>query len=124
MEKQFHIGDVLSITTGHLVSPRLMDGVYDILNFMTDDNLFTSQLPRVSDECKPYLLAQHPQLKNVDASGVTTKNHQKWFDQQVARFGKKLLVRQVPCGQHKFRNPLNEAAEMIGGTNKVIAVVI
>ena len=60
--KQFHLGDVLSITTGRLVSPRHIDGVYDILNFMTGDNLFTHQLPRASDECKPYLVAQFPQL--------------------------------------------------------------
>ena len=60
--KQFHLGDVLSITTGRLVSPRHIDGVYDILNFMTGDNLFTHQLPRAFDECKPYLVAQFPQL--------------------------------------------------------------
>ena len=73
--KKFHLGDVLSITTGRLVSPRHMDGVYDILNFMTGDNLFTHQLPRASDECKPHLLAQFPQLAEVDTSGVNGKNH-------------------------------------------------
>jgi len=92
MEKQFHISGVLSVTTGHLVSPRHMDGIYDILNFMTGDNLFTHQLPRASDECKPYLLKQHPQLKDVDASGVTPENWPKRLDQQVARFGENLTV--------------------------------
>jgi hypothetical protein len=29
--KQFHISDVLSITTGRLVSTRHMTGVYDLL---------------------------------------------------------------------------------------------
>ena len=124
MKKQFHIGDVLSITTGHLVSPRGMEGIYDILNFMTGDNLFTHQLPRASEECKPYLLAQHPQIKDVDASGVTHVNWQRWLDQQVARFGEKLSVHPIPEGQHKFRNPLDEAVEMMGGTDKVIPVII
>ena len=64
--KQFHLGDVLSITTGRLVSPRHIDGVYDILNFMTGDNLFTHQLPRASDECKPYLVEQFPQLATTE----------------------------------------------------------
>ena len=29
--RYFHIGDVLTITTGCLLSPRHMEGVYDIL---------------------------------------------------------------------------------------------
>ncbi len=98
--KNFHIGDVLSITTGCLVSPRKMEGVYDILNFMTGDNLFTHQLPRASDECKPYLFKQYPQLKDVvDASSVTPENWQEWIDQQVARFGENLTVCPIPAGQ-------------------------
>ncbi len=72
--KKFHLGDVLSITTQRLVSPRHMVGVYDILNFMTGDNLFTHQLPRAANECKPYLLEQFPKLAEVDASGVNTNN--------------------------------------------------
>jgi len=124
MEKQFHIGDVLSITTGHLVSPRHIDGIYDILNFMTGDSLFTCQLLRAFDECKPHLLEQHPQLNDVDASGVTPENWQEWLDQQVARYGENLTVRPIPEGRHEFRNPLDEAAEMMGGSDKVIPVVI
>lgn len=61
--KDFHLGDVLSITTGVLVSFRSMEGIYDILNFMTGDDLFTHQLPRATDECKPHLLEQFPELK-------------------------------------------------------------
>jgi len=54
-KKEFHIGDVLSITHGRLVSPRHMDGIYDILNFMTGD-----QIPRATEECREPLLRQHP----------------------------------------------------------------
>ena len=60
--KTFHLGDILSVTTSRLVSPRHIDGVYDILNWMTGDNLFTHQLPRASRECEGPLLAQHPDL--------------------------------------------------------------
>lgn len=60
MTKNFHIGDILSITTDFLVSPRGMDGIYDILNFITNDNLFTHQLPRVAKECRPFLLGKYP----------------------------------------------------------------
>lgn len=40
--KAFHIGDVLTVTTGRLVSPRHMYGVYEILNFLTGDRLHVS----------------------------------------------------------------------------------
>lgn len=106
MEKQFHIGDVLSITAGYQVSPREKDGIYDILNFMTSDDLFVSQqFPRALEECKPYLLEQHPQLKCVDASGVTPENWQEWLKKQVLYFGGETLpVRPIPWGRHEFRN--------------------
>jgi hypothetical protein len=60
--KEFSLGDVLSITTGRLLSERHMDGVYDILNWMTGDNLYTHQLPRDGKACEPWLIEQYPQL--------------------------------------------------------------
>lgn len=120
--KEFHLGDVLSITTGRLVSPRHMDGIYDILNFLTGDNLFTHQLPRASDECKPHLLEQFPQLKEVDASAVNGKNYKQWLAKQVAKYGEKFTVKPIPNGAHEVKNPVEEVAEMMGDPNKVIVV--
>lgn len=65
--KPFHIGDVLSITTGRLVSPRHIGGVYEILNHMTGDNLFTHQLGRAAEACAPILLSDHPWLIEMGA---------------------------------------------------------
>lgn len=63
--KDFHIGDILSVTTGRLVSPEHIGGVYKILNWMTSENLMTHQLPRASRECEPFLKAQHPDLSEI-----------------------------------------------------------
>lgn len=133
--KQFHISDVLSITTGRLVSTRHMDGVYDILNFMTGDNLFTHQLPRASDECKPYLLAQFPQLDTPEmqfALGelIEMLNTQSgknepdklilgWLSKLTSgKYGVKceetLEVRAIPTNAHEVKDPIAEAAEMMG----------
>ena len=113
--KKFHLGDVLSITTGRFVSPRHMGGVCDILNFMTGNYLFTYHPMRASYECKSYLLAQFPQLAEVDASGVNGKNHTQWLVKQVAKYGEELEVKPIPKGAHQFKNPIAEVAEMIGG---------
>ena len=75
--KQFHLGDILSVTHDKLLSPRHIKGVYDILNFMTADNLYTHQLPRAADEAKPSLLRQHSFLSGVDVSDITPENHKE-----------------------------------------------
>ena len=65
--KDFHISDLLTLTTGRLVGSRHMRGVYEILNFMTGDSLFTHQLPRAMEECEPWLRQQFPRLFPEDA---------------------------------------------------------
>jgi hypothetical protein len=78
MSMRFHLGDVLSITHDRLVSPSHIGGVYQILNYMTGDDLMTHQLPRAARQCKPELLRQHPQLATPEV------------DFQVARLGEML----------------------------------
>jgi len=53
--RKFHISDILTVTTGKMVSVHNVEGLYDILNYMTEDNLYTHQLPRAMEECEPYL---------------------------------------------------------------------
>jgi hypothetical protein len=67
--KTFHIGDLLTISHGYLVSREHIGGVYKILNHMTDDDLMTHQLPLACDAVKPDLLEQHPWLKDVADPG-------------------------------------------------------
>ena len=138
--KQFHLGDVLSITTGRLVSPRHIDGVYDILNFMTGDNLFTHQLPRAFDECKPYLVAQFPQLaiakmetaiakldealKTKSGKAKAEKIVAKWLTKQVARYGEIFMVRPIPIAAHEVKDPIVEVAEVMSNSEKVYVVRI
>lgn len=120
--KKFHIGDVLSITTGKLVSPRHMDGIYDILNFMTGDNLFTHQLPRASEECKPEILMRHPELADVDTSNVNGENWKEWIQEQVERFGEYLEISTLVVNLHEFKDPVEELEEMVDDPSKIIKV--
>jgi hypothetical protein len=130
MKKQkFHLGDVLSVTTGRLVSPTHIDGVYKILNFMTRDDLFTHQLPRAGDECKPYLAKQFPQLSPpaIDADiaemdrrfeGVTDRNKYKeivdvWLAELVEKYGENFEVEEIPLDDHVTKDPLGEMMEMV-----------
>lgn len=61
--KEFQLADVLGVTTGKLLGE--MGGLYEILNWLTNDELFTHQLPRARDECLPWLLHWFPELAKV-----------------------------------------------------------
>lgn len=122
--RTFDLGDVLSVTTGKLVSPTKIRGVYEILNYMTGDNLFTHQLPRASRECEPELLRQHPQLRNVDSSGVHDPATAKAFlAEQKKRFGERLSVLPLPLGEHLTIDPLQELSAMVG-EEKIVVVEV
>lgn len=110
--KQFHISDVLTVTTGKLVSTRNMKGVYEILNFMTGDNLLTHQLPRAIEECKPFLLSQFPQIVEVTGDEVTGDNWKEWLEQQIDKFGMCFDVEPIPSGKHKHIDPIDELIQM------------
>ena len=125
-ERAFHLGDVLTITTGRLVSPDHMGGVYNILNFMTGDNLFTHQLPRAMDECQPALLAQHPQLRAVVVPDeFDGKDHvDRWLAEQMQRYGAELPVTPLNPADHTRIDPLTELRMRGVPPERIIAVQV
>jgi hypothetical protein len=124
--KKFDLGDVLSITTGRLVSRRHMDGVYDILSFMCGESLFTHALPRASRECAPKLLEQHPGLADIEVPEELNKdNYEAWLDSLAEEHGTELEVAPLADGEHEVIDPLEEMTAMMGGDkSRVIPVVI
>jgi len=149
--KQFDISDVLSITTGRLVSTRHMDGVYDILNYMTGESLFTHQLGRASDACKPELLRQFPILDSGEMQfalgrlillldSEVTKGHESalidgWLmeltcpngyasikGKQGVVFRRELNVSPLPSGAYDAREPIGELADMMPDKSTLIVV--
>lgn len=104
--KQFHLGDILSIITGNLVTPEgTIEGVYRILNYMTNDDLFTHALPRAADECRPYLLEQFPQLAGITGDWITRENWRGWLAERVAQFGEYHTVYPIHQEDHERLTP-------------------
>ena len=128
--KTFHLGDVLSITTERLVSPRHIDGVYDILGWMTGESLFTHQLPRACRECRSPLLAQHPDLAAIappEDFGGGSKDSAKdavacWLAEQVAVYGETREVAPLAPQDHTVIDPLEEMRMMRPDGEIIIAV--
>lgn len=132
--KRFDVSDVLSVATPRLVSNRHMEGVYDILNWMTDDNLFTHQLPRAARQCETWLLRWFPELANANAAlgalDDLLAQHESnpgeacriWIERLVAiGLPTHYDVPRVPADHRQHVNPLEELAQMVG-PEKIIVV--
>jgi hypothetical protein len=110
--REFHLGDILSVTTDRLVSPGLVPAVHELLDYMTGDTLFTHQLPRASDECKPELLRQHPDLAGVQVPDQFDSDDHvwSWLAEQVATYGQTRQVKPMAPENHTRIHPLQELA--------------
>jgi hypothetical protein len=132
--KQFHIGDVLSVILDQKVSPRGLEGMQDLLNFMTDDYLHNLQWERTIKECKPHLLLQFPQFDTPQMDfaraelrlmleSLTGKERSRhlvlgWLSKLTSgKYGIKceemLTVKPLPKGVHQFTDPIAEVKEKI-----------
>lgn len=116
MTRDFHLSDVLSVITGKLLSPDGMDGLYNILRWMTGEDVYTHQIPSVGDICGPVLLDQHPELRAVTVPGKFGGEDDalRWLAGQISVYGETLPVTPLPLGAYERGDLLEEATDLIG----------
>lgn len=119
--RTFHLGDIVAAGTGCLVAPRGIEAVYEILNWLTGDNLYTHQLPRAGRESAPWLARWFPWYSQIDTSVVTKDNWRSKLDEWVALYGETHSVPRIPRDDHTHRDPVEELQEMVG--DKPIIVI-
>lgn len=113
--RTFALADILTMTTGRLMSARGIEAVYDLANWMTGDNLMTHQLPRAADICGPALLAQHPQLVGVEPpQDIDVPDLMAWLADTERQHGQELPVVPLADGAWEHRNPIEELCDMVG----------
>lgn len=112
-EKTFPSIDVLSTVTGRLMGD--IRGVYQVLNWMTGESVFTSQIPHIRLEAVPVLIARHPALQQAvdEAEQVNGENYTTWRDVWLDRYGPEIAVPKFNADQHEYREPLSELAEHV-----------
>ena len=111
--KEFPTSAVLSVVTGRLLCD--IGGVYEVLNWMTGESLFTHQLPRVGREAEPVILAAHPELQPTiaEAEQVTPENYKGWLATWEDRYGATISVPLLTISQHERIDPVSELAEKV-----------
>lgn len=118
--KPFPTQDVISAITGYLIGD--MGGVYQVLNWMTDSSVYTHQIPRISREAWPAVLALHPHLAvlEAEASQVTPDNVLTWRDAWIDRYGPEIAVPRLTDAQHERIDPLSELVETVHPSRIVV----
>lgn len=124
MTKRFPIADILTVTTGALLSHDGMDGLYRILNYLTGDSLMTHQLPAAADAMRPELLTQLPWLAEVvPPNDATTEQILQWRDWAEAKHGTEHELTAPPSSIWGEHDPIQELVDTVG-EDRVIAVEI
>ena len=135
--KRFAARVLLSVTTGRLLTtPNGPDDngigdLYELLGWMTGDSPFTHQLPRFSEECKPWLLRWFPELAMADVAVLDDMLTDKrltpeaiienWLGLYLENdIEEKYDVPKIPAGKHEQQDPIGELKQM---TDKPIVVV-
>lgn len=113
--KTFDISDVLSITDGRLVSRRMMDGVYDILNHLSGQSLMTHELPAACRIYRPRLLAKFPQLAGLlDSVELSPSNIPQWLDNCASKVGESFDIESDPePWREQDAGPLGNLAKIL-----------
>ena len=111
--RSFPLADVLSITTGRLLSRRHMDGMYDLLGYMTGQDLYTHQLTTAADAAEPALLAQHPFLADLrPPAGTDAPDLMAWLIDTERQHGEAIAV--APLADWEQRDPIEDACDSVG----------
>jgi len=111
-KREFHLGDILSVTTGVLASPEGMSGLYEILNYITQDSLQTLALIRAADEAKPYLLEQHPWLREIETEDIAGENWREKLNVLIEKHGEYHAVRPMHPEDHEDVDPMEDARRL------------
>lgn len=122
--KTFPTAVVLSAITGRLLCD--IGGVYEVLNWMTGESVYTHQIPRIGREAEPVILAAHPHLREAvrEAALVNTENWQEWRDRWLLRYGPEIAVPKMTAAEHKAIDPIAELHAMAPNAKGAIAVIV
>ena len=66
--RDFDLGIVLSITSERLLTD--FNNIFDILNYLTVDDVYLHRVPVAIDVTKEYILLQYPELEGIGCDEV------------------------------------------------------
>lgn len=119
--KEFPTLDVVTVATGVLVSDRHIAAVYEVCNWMLDDNLMTHQLPNASRTLEPYILREHPWILMWDLPKGDVPALKAMCAQIVEKHGDTVTVTRPESPEWVTGNAMPDLRQ-IAGLRRIIQV--
>lgn len=118
--RTFSTAAVLSLTTGRLLCN--FGDMHELAEWVAGHPIWTHEFadPALWTRLKLSVLADYPQLADVDASGVNKTNHAEFTAAAVERFGQQLAI--TAGTSKRTESPLDSAARMFGD-KPIVAIV-
>lgn len=128
--REFPIDDIVSVTSGLLVSKSGLAGVHQLLAFMAGETIWTHQIPRVMNEAQENLRTQCPDLADIDVPDwqAVDEAHREaavyaWVDELRNRLGETREIRPLAAEDHTSIDPISELRMMRPGV-QIIGVQV
>lgn len=123
--REFSLGTILTMTTGRFLTT--FDELYDLASYMSGEEVWTHQLPRVKGEAGPVILKRYPQLAEIevptyDESTDKESFYGDWLATQEERYGKMFALEPLSAEEHASIDPLTEFEAMGIPAEKIIPV--
>ena len=112
--REFDLESVLTVTTFKMLTK--IDNLYDLLNYLTGEDLYIHQLPRAGEVAIKYILELYPSLVNVDAQNVKITNEEEakaFVKQYNDLYGEKLTLSPMPKERYESISPIVELDKMM-----------
>lgn len=94
--KTFTLGQVLTVTSGRMLCEGGMKDLYEILNYLTGDEIYTHQIPSALDQCRPYVLSSYPFIETIDVYGINRANFIESISDMKMRYGDEFELDHIP----------------------------
>ncbi|AXQ68890.1 hypothetical protein HOU00_gp235 [Caulobacter phage CcrPW] len=121
--KAFPTLDVLGATSGFLLAE--MGGIYQVLNFMTNSDLFTHQIPRAIGPAAFALIKHNPAMVPIlqEIKNANVEQRLAGRDGWLTKLGATIEVPRIAEGDYEVMDPIAEFIAMRGGADTAIVVV-
>lgn len=112
--RRFHLGEILTATTGIYLCPDGLDGFIKLVDYVTGQIHFDHQLGRAGQDIAPYIRGQLPWTAEITVPPIADETEGRVFLAEVAdRYGEFHVLEPMPEGMYVGREPIAELREMV-----------
>lgn len=115
----YSLAQVLTVYVDKLLCP--VDDLFAIVSGILGRDIFPHELPAAFRECRPWILAHHPEFGSVDGTTVTPDNWESWLASQVAVLGPTRDIPPVRYSPLAEQDPM-DTLEALAGAERIIVI--